>query len=88
MKLFDDKPPIGKIVLYDVEEEYYKIKYDDGDEEELDFSELRVPEWRPLSREQVLWVDKKHKKIIIGAANRWVLILYMMAEPNILHTQT
>ena len=38
---------------------WYKVLYEDGDEEELNFRELRVKEWKPIPRAGVLWLDEK-----------------------------
>ena len=72
VKLFDGVPYIGKITRYTPDEDgdLYHVIYEDGDSEDLEFGELRVDEWRPLDRRQVLWLDEKHKMVIIGAANR------------------
>ena len=63
VKLFDGKPFVGTITFYDAEEKYYQVTYSDGDQEELEFDQLRVPEWPQLNRRQVLWLDEKHKKV-------------------------
>ena len=63
VKLFDGKPFVGTITFYDADEKYYQVTYSDGDQEELEFGQLRVPEWHQLNRRQVLWLDEKHKKV-------------------------
>ena len=63
VKLFDGKPFVGIITCYDADEKYYQVTYSDGDQEELEFGQLRVPEWHQLNRRQVLWLDEKHKKV-------------------------
>ena len=40
LKLFDGKPFRGVIAGFDADEGYYKVKYDDGDEEELEEGEV------------------------------------------------
>ena len=58
-KFFDSKLYIGKIVSFDASRKWYTIKYEDGDQEELSFRELRVKEWKPVPRAAVLWLDEK-----------------------------
>ena len=74
VRLFDGVPYVGEITKYypdpDGDPDQYKVVYEDGDAEDLEYDELRVPEWRQLDRRQVLWLDEKHKKVIIGASNR------------------
>ena len=65
VKLFDGVPYVGRIISFDPVEKYYKVKYyADDDEQELEFGELRVDEWKKLDRRQVLWLDEKHKKVL------------------------
>ena len=59
VKLFDDVPYVGKITSYDDAKKWYKVTYEDGDEEELNFRELRVPAWKKIHRLAVLWLDEK-----------------------------
>lgn len=40
VKLFEGQPFKGAVIGYDPEEGYYKVRYEDGDEEELDAEEL------------------------------------------------
>lgn len=40
-KLFGDQFYIGKVTQYDVEMHWYKVVYEDGDSEELDWQELK-----------------------------------------------
>ena len=61
---------VGRITKYDADEDVYMVEYEDGDKEELDYADLFVPEWQKIDRNQVLWVDEKHKKVRIGRANR------------------
>ena len=75
-----DKPFFGKIISYDVDKKYYKVRYDDGDEEELAWSELRHPLWPIIARLAVLWCDEKHKKIVIGPNNRHEWLFHV--DPN------
>ena len=63
VKLFEGKPFVGKITSYDPVEKYYKVLYEDGDQQELEWHELRVEEWPKIDRRQVLWLDEKHKKV-------------------------
>ena len=71
VKLFDGAPFVGKITAIDVEEEggaeLYHVKYEDGDEEDLHWNELFVDKWTKIDRRQVLWLDEKHKKVVLGA---------------------
>ena len=55
---------------YDVENNWYHVKYTDGDEEDLSFTELRVPAWKPIDRRSVLWLDEKHKEIVLVLASK------------------
>ena len=64
------RPFVDKIISFDPENKYYKVHYDDGDEEELDFHQLRQPTWTKVPRLAVLWCDEKHKKVVIGPNNR------------------
>ena len=48
VKLFSGVPYVGTISSFDTESKFYKVRYEDGDGEDLEFYELRVPEWRPL----------------------------------------
>ena len=41
VKLFDEKPFNGAVTAYDENVGFYKVKYEDGDEEELEIEELR-----------------------------------------------
>lgn len=73
VKLFGGVPYVGKITKYypdPTDDDQYQVVYEDGDEEDLEFHELRVAEWCQLDRRQVLWLDEKHKKVIIGGSNR------------------
>ena len=58
-KWFEDKLFVGEIISYDDRRKWYKVRYTDGDEEELTFRELRVPEWKQIPRQAVLWLDEK-----------------------------
>ena len=59
VKLFDDTVYVGKIIVYDTVRKWYKVRYTDGDEEELTFRELRVRDWKQIPRCAVLWLDEK-----------------------------
>ena len=76
----DDKPFFGTITSFDEAEDYYKVQYSDGDEEELSFDELRHPEWPEINRLAVLWCDEKHKKVVIGPHNRHEWLFHV--NPN------
>ena len=85
VRIFDDaegnsKPFVGDIVSYDADEGYYRVKYPDGDQEELTFDELRHPHWPKIHRLSVLWCDEKHKKVIIGPNNRHEWLFHV--DPN------
>ena len=58
-KFFEKKLYIGKIISYDRSRKWYKVHYEDGDEEELTFRELRVSTWKKIPRLGVLWLDEK-----------------------------
>ena len=71
VKIFeDDIAYTGWVKAYDAEEGWYKVVYDDGDEEDMTLHELRVPEWKPIDRRSVLWLDEKHKEIVLGLASK------------------
>ena len=40
-KAFDGKPFDGEVVSYDAKAKYYKIRYEDGDEEEMDAKQIK-----------------------------------------------
>ncbi len=42
VKVFGDKVYVGEIIEYDTVRKWYKVRYTDGDEEELNFRQLRV----------------------------------------------
>ena len=81
-KLFDGVPYVGRITAHypDPDGDQYNVVYEDGDSHDLEFTELRVEEWCKLDRRQVLWLDEKHKKVIIGAANRHEWLFFV--DPN------
>ena len=58
-KFFNKKLYIGKVISYDRSRHWYKVHYEDGDEEELTFRQLRVREWKKTPRLGVLWLDEK-----------------------------
>ena len=60
----------GYIKSYDAEDNWYRVEYTDGDKEDMSFAELRVPAWKPIDRRSVLWLDEKHKKIVLGLASK------------------
>lgn len=80
VKLFGGVPYTGKVIAYDPAEKYYKVRYDDGDENELEYHELRIKEWKRIDRRAVLWCDEKHKKVIFGMANRHEWLFFV--DPN------
>ena len=82
VKLFDDEPYVGEIKEHypDPDGDQYKVVYEDGDTEDLEFDELRVPEWPALDRRSILWLDEKHKKVIIGASNRHEWLFFVDPE--------
>ena len=63
-KFFEEKLFTGKIVSFDPRKKWYKVLYEDGDEEELNFRELRVKEWKPIPRAGVLWLDEKVMHVV------------------------
>ena len=80
---FEGEWYVGHITAYDAEEDFYRVEYDDGDKEDLEFGELRVKEWPKIHRNGVLWVDEKHKKVRIGRANRHEWLFYVdPADPT------
>ena len=80
VKMFGDEVYMGNIVSFDPRHKWYRVHYEDGDSEDLNFRELRVPAWPVIKRDQVLWLDEKHKKIILGLCNRheWLFTV----DPN------
>ena len=72
VKLFDGVSYVVRITTHypDPDGDQYNVVYDDGDSHDLEFNELRVAEWRKLDRRQVLWLDEKHKKVVIGASQQ------------------
>lgn len=66
----DGKAFFGHITDYDPVAKFYKVVYQDGDEEELEYHQLRHPLWPKLYRMGILWCDEKHKKVVIGPNNR------------------
>ena len=59
VKLFDDVVYTGKIIGYDIAKKWYKVRYSDGDEEELTYRQLRNRDWPKIPRCAVLWLDEK-----------------------------
>jgi hypothetical protein len=41
IKLFDGEPYNGKVISYDTKSKFYKVQYEDGDEEELESNEVK-----------------------------------------------
>ena len=82
VKLFGGVPYVGTISSFDTETKFYKIRYEDGDGEDLEFHELRVVEWRPLDRRCVLWLDEKHKKVVFGVTNRHEWLFFVDPEDS------
>ena len=83
VKLFDDVPYVGKITEFHPDpdaEDLYHVLYEDGDAEDLFYKELFVKEWPKLDRHQILWLDEKHKKVVIGASNRHEWLFYVDPE--------
>ena len=83
VKLFDDVPYVGKITEFHPDpdaEDHYHVLYEDGDAEDLFYNELFVKEWPKLDRHQILWLDEKHKKVVIGASNRHEWLFYVDPE--------
>ena len=58
-KWFDDTLFVGEIIEYDDRHKWYKVRYTDGDEEELSFRQLRITGWPLIPRQAVLWLDEK-----------------------------
>ena len=58
-KFWQNKLYIGKITSYDRSRKWYKVLYEDGDEEELTSRELRIKVWKKIPRPAVLWLDEK-----------------------------
>ena len=77
---FEGEWYVGIITRWDDKEDLYFVEYDDGDKEDLEFNELRVPEWKSIPRNGVFWIDEKHKKIHIGRSNRYEWLFYV--NPN------
>ena len=75
-KFFGDKLFKGKVTAFDRAHKWYKVKYDDGDEEELSFRQLRVPEWKPIPRAGVLWVDEK--VTCVFESRSWLLYTHLI----------
>ena len=82
VKLFGGVPYVGTISSFDTESKFYKVGYEDGDGEDLEFHELRVAEWRPLDRRSVMWLDEKHKKVVFGATNRHEWLFFVDPEDS------
>jgi hypothetical protein len=61
---------MGNITDYNARRQWYHVVYSDGDEEDLTYKELRVPSWVQIDRSAVLWLDEKHKKVVLGSASR------------------
>ena len=71
IKLFGGKPYKGIITSYDHSHRWYHVVYEDEDEEDLTWRQLFVSEWRKLDRRQILWLDEKHKRIVLGHVSRY-----------------
>ena len=80
-KFFNKKMYVGKVTAF---RNWYHVLYDDGDEEDLTFRELRVPEWHKIPRQSVLWVDEK-VFIIYTVNNTHVTPCLMSVYTNIPH---
>ena len=59
VKLFDGGVFLGIITSYDPRKKWYRVKYTDGDEEELTYRELRVKEWKKIPRVAIFWLEEK-----------------------------
>lgn len=66
---------VGKITQYDTGKKWYKVLYDDGDEEELSFRQLRVGEWKQIARKSVLWLDEKVCHLHLTVVSHTLLLL-------------
>ena len=71
VKIFDDDIAYtGWVTAYDEEEDWYHVVYDaDGDQEDMTLDELRVSKWTRIDRRSVLWLDEKHKEIVLGSVS-------------------
>jgi len=61
IKPFDGTPYNGKVVSYDTNSKYYKVRYDDGDKEDMDVHEVK--RYHVVESKTITAVKKEKKKL-------------------------